>query len=79
VSKKFLADSKGFDLAIGDEVTITECRPMSKNKHFRITEILKAAPRLSILKEEAGLDAVLHRKTSETAGKDASANESSHS
>lgn len=52
VSKKFLADSKGFDLGVGDEVVITECRPLSKRKCFRVTEVLKAAPRLAELKSE---------------------------
>jgi small subunit ribosomal protein S17 len=62
VSKKFLADSKGFDLAIGDEVTITECRPLSKRKRFRVTAIVKQAPRVSELQEEAGLSAVTKKK-----------------
>ncbi len=52
VSKKFMADSTGFDLGVGDEVVITECRPLSKNKCFRVTEILKAAPRLAHIKTE---------------------------
>jgi small subunit ribosomal protein S17 len=74
VSKKFLADSKGFDLAVGDEVVITECRPMSKNKHFRVTEITKSAPRVSALKEEAGLEGVLHRKSSDSSDSSESSN-----
>ena len=45
-SKKFLADSNGNDLYKGDVVTITECRPLSKNKHFKVTEILIKAPRV---------------------------------
>ncbi len=52
VSKKFMADSTGFDLAIGDEVEITECRPLSKNKCFRVTALKKAAPRLAEIKTE---------------------------
>ena len=52
VSKKFMADSTGFDLGVGDEVVITECRPLSKNKCFRVTELLKAAPRLAEMKTE---------------------------
>jgi small subunit ribosomal protein S17 len=52
VSKKFMADSTGFDLGVGDEVVITECRPLSKNKCFRVTEVLKQAPRLSDIKTE---------------------------
>ena len=51
-SKKFLADTNGFDLGVGDEVTISECRPLSKNKCFIVTEIIKQAPRLEDIKTE---------------------------
>ncbi len=47
-SKKFLADCKGVeDLMVGDEVRIEECRPLSKRKHFRVTEVVKRVPRVS--------------------------------
>ncbi len=53
VSKKFLADTKGqSDLGIGDEVVITECRPLSKRKCFRVTEVLKRAIRTTEMKTE---------------------------
>jgi small subunit ribosomal protein S17 len=52
VSKKFLADSKGQDLAIGDEVVITECRPLSKRKCFRVTEVLHRAARVAEMRTE---------------------------
>lgn len=64
MSKKFLADAKGYDLAVGDEVVITECRPLSKRKHFRVTEIAKQAPRVSELAEESELTAVTRRNDS---------------
>ncbi len=51
VSKKFLADTNHFDLNVGDEVKITECRPLSKRKNFKVTEILKKAAILSSLAE----------------------------
>lgn len=52
MSKKFLADTAGqTDLAVGDEVLITECRPRSKRKHFKLTEVLKRAPRVSEMVE----------------------------
>lgn len=35
-SKKFKADDKGNTKKIGDKVTIEECKPISKDKHFRI-------------------------------------------
>lgn len=63
VSTKFLADSNGMDLGVGDLVVITECRPLSKRKCFKVTEILKAAPRLSEMKEEAAIkDAIDYKK-----------------
>ena len=46
-SRKFLADTNSFDLFVGDEVEITECRPLSKNKYFKVTSIIKAAPRVA--------------------------------
>lgn len=53
-SKKFLVDTKGVtDLGVGDEVLIEECRPLSKNKHFRIKEVLKRAARVSEMAEIA--------------------------
>ncbi len=52
VSKKFLADTNGFDLGEGDEVVIAECRPMSARKCFKVTEIIKQAPRVAAMKTE---------------------------
>ncbi len=53
VSKKFLADTNGQDLGLGDEVVISECRPLSKRKCFKVTEVLKRAARVSEMKTEA--------------------------
>jgi len=36
LAKKFKADDKGNTVKIGDRVMIEECRPISKDKHFRI-------------------------------------------
>lgn len=53
-SKKFMVDTKGVtDLGVGDEVLIEECRPLSKNKHFKIKEVLKRAARVSEMAEIA--------------------------
>lgn len=41
VTKKFLADTNGHTLGLGDEVVISECRPLSKRKCFKVTEIKK--------------------------------------
>ena len=62
VSKKFLADTAGHDLYVGDEVLIAECRPLSKRKHFKVEKILKAAARVSDLKEEQHLEKAMHRE-----------------
>ncbi len=61
-SKKFLCDPNKLDLYPGDEVLITECKPMSKNKCFRVTEILKAAPRVDEVKTDKAVEDVLHRE-----------------
>ena len=62
MSKKFLADTNGMDLWVGDEVVITECRPLSKRKCFRVTEILKKAARVSEMAEEGALEGVIAYK-----------------
>jgi len=62
-SKKFLADIGEFkDLAEGDTVVISECRPLSKRKCFRISEVVDRVPRVSDLKEEEGIEQVIHRE-----------------
>lgn len=35
-SKKYKADDKGNTKKIGDKVTIEECAPISKDKHFKV-------------------------------------------
>src|SRR3989344_6043103 len=61
-SKKFLADTNGMELHEGDLVVIAECRPLSKNKHFKVTEIVQAAPLVDEIVEEQALEAALRRK-----------------
>lgn len=61
-SKKFLCDPNGHDLYPGDQVVITECKPMSKNKFFKVTEIIKAAPRVDELKDDEAIEKVIHRE-----------------
>lgn len=64
VSKKFLADNNGQDVGVGDQVIITECRPLSKRKHFKVTEVLKRAPRVSEMSEEGSVaKAMVREKT----------------
>jgi len=61
MSTKFLVNPAGLDLYKGDEVVITECRPLSKRKCFRVIEIVKHAPRVSELVEEEAIEKVIHR------------------
>lgn len=62
-SKKFLADSKGIEnLGVGDTVVISECRPVSKRKHFKVTEVVKRVPRVSEMAEEASLQGAMQSK-----------------
>jgi small subunit ribosomal protein S17 len=42
-SKKFMAHDENNDCNIGDLVKITESRPLSKNKRWRLTEIIERA------------------------------------
>lgn len=42
-SSKFLADTNGHTVKEGDTVLIEECRPLSKNKRFKVKEIIKKA------------------------------------
>ena len=38
---KYHALDENNDAHVGDRVAITECRPLSKNKSFRLTEVLE--------------------------------------
>ena len=42
-TKKFMAHDENNSAGIGDKVLIVETRPMSKNKHFRLAEIIEKA------------------------------------
>ncbi len=42
-SKKFKAHDEGNICGIGDTVRIMETRPLSKDKHFRVVEIVEKA------------------------------------
>ncbi|MBU0766551.1 mitochondrial small ribosomal subunit protein uS17m [Patescibacteria group bacterium] len=65
-SSKFMADSKGIeDLQEGDTVIVSECRPLSKNKYFRVTEVLERVPRVGDVKDEEGVAEAVHGKQEE--------------
>lgn len=40
-SKKYKADTAGLNLKIGDRVRISETRPISKEKYFKVLEVIK--------------------------------------
>ena len=40
-SKKVKADTGDLQLNVGDKVKILETRPISKEKHFRVIEVIK--------------------------------------
>ncbi|MCG3186739.1 MAG: 30S ribosomal protein S17 [Rhodocyclaceae bacterium] len=42
-SKRYHAHVEGELPAVGDTVKIEECRPLSKTKAWRVTEVIKAA------------------------------------
>ena len=42
-SKKYAAHDEKNEAKIGDKVRITETRPLSKTKHFRLVEIVEKA------------------------------------
>lgn len=44
-SKKILAHLADMELNLGDTVKIQEVRPISKNKHFKVLEVIKDAPK----------------------------------
>lgn len=42
-SKKYLAHDEQNQAHIGDKVSIMETRPLSKNKHFRLIQVIEKA------------------------------------
>lgn len=68
-SAKFLADSNGMDLGVGDIVVITECRPLSKRKCFKVTEMVKQAPRVSEMVSDEDVAGVRREKQAPPAKK----------
>ena len=53
-------------VGVGDTVEITECRPLSKRKCFKVSQVLKRVPRVSDLAEEGAIAGVMkHRKKEE--------------
>jgi small subunit ribosomal protein S17 len=60
-TKKYLAHSPQNDVHIGDRVLIEETRPLSKQKHWRVLQVLERGeqvPQLSSAQTEAPVEAV---------------------
>lgn len=77
ISKKYLVDPNGHEgLLVGDQVLIGECKPISKNKYFKIIEIIKKTADVSELKEEEGLEQAMNRGKKKEAAEDSQTEES---
>jgi small subunit ribosomal protein S17 len=61
-SKKYLADTNDLAINLGDKVEITECRPISKNKYFKVTNVLQSAHQVSDVAEK-DISALKREKT----------------
>lgn len=74
-SKNFKADTAGFELAVGMRVKIVETRPISKNKFFKVSEIVSSkvvkisarTERVEEVKEDVVLDKKLKAKQAKLA------------
>lgn len=67
LSKKFKVDTNGFnEIGVGSVVKITETKPMSKGKYFKISEVVGAAPRDT---RDASADAKKQSKKAEKEAK----------
>lgn len=40
-NKKYKVDTAGIEVKLGDKVKITETRPISKQKYFKVSELIK--------------------------------------
>lgn len=61
-SKKYLVDLNGHEVHDGDKVEITECRPLSKNKCFKVTKVLVSAHQVSELNDAKDVAATKREK-----------------
>lgn len=42
-TKRYMAHTEDANLAVGDYVKLSGCRPLSKNKRFTVSEVLRKA------------------------------------
>jgi small subunit ribosomal protein S17 len=50
--KRFHAHDEEGRAKMGDIVRIMECRPLSRTKHWRLTEVVRRAPQVGVQPEE---------------------------
>ena len=53
-SKKYTAHDESNDAKLGDEVEISETRPLSKNKRWRLLQIITRAPLKTVAPKKSG-------------------------
>ena len=46
--KKFYAHDETGEAKLGDVVRIIECRPLSKLKHWKLTDVVRKAPQVGV-------------------------------
>lgn len=51
-NKKYFVDSSDFSVSLGDKVKIAETRPISKQKHFKITDVIGIQKKINEKVEE---------------------------
>ena len=61
-NKRFKAHDEKNECVEGDVVRIIECRPLSKDKSFRLISIVKRSERVENLSVEAEVQSVLKRE-----------------
>lgn len=61
-SKRFKAHDEKNECIKGDVVRIVECRPLSKDKTFRLMEIVKKVERIDEVDTEKDVQSVLKRE-----------------
>jgi len=53
-TKKYTAHDESNDAKLGDEVEISETRPLSKNKRWRLLQIITRAPLKTVAPKKSG-------------------------
>lgn len=54
VSKRYMAHDEKNEAAVGDRVAITECKPLSVRKHYRLTNVIERP----LIREDRSVDVI---------------------